>query len=408
VNVALWIASRYLRTRRPTAFIAILTTLSVIGVTVGVAALLTVLAVMNGFEREIRTRVAGTNAHVLVLSFDDTGIADTASALRTLRSTPGVVAVAPFIYRKALATHGNLAEGLVVKGVDLAAERRVTTVARDIAPPLDSIPGARPGKTPGVVLGTELAERLRAGVGDRVVLASFEGGARTAVGLVPKLATFEVVGLFHSGLYEYDANLAYVSLRSAADFFAAGNTVTGVEVHVEDLFRAAEVRERALKRLGGFPYRATDWMEMNANLFSFMKVEKSVMALILGLIVLVAALNIVSTLLMVVLVKRRDIGSLLTQGASPGDVRRIFLFEGLLIGGVGTGAGTLLGLLLCRVLEGFRIPADVYFLAKLPIALEWSDVAWVIVAALALCVVAALYPASYAARIPPAEAVRET
>ena len=390
MNVAFWIASRYLRTRRPTAFIAILTTLSVIGVTVGVAALLTVLAVMNGFEREIRTRVAGTNAHVLVLSFDDTGIADTATALGAIRSVPKVVAVAPFLYRKALATHGNLAEGLVVKGVDLAAERRVTTVARDIKPALDSIPGAAAGRVPGVVL------------------ASFEGGVRTAVGLVPKLATFEVVGLFHSGLYEYDANLAYVSLGSAAEFFGARGTVTGIEVRVEDLFRAAQVRERILRRLGGFPYRATDWMEMNANLFSFMKVEKSVMALILGLIVLVAALNIVSTLLMVVLVKRRDIGSLLTQGASPSDVRRIFLFEGVLIGGVGTAAGTALGLVLCRLLAGFRIPADVYFLARLPVQLEWSDVAWVMVAALVLCVVAALYPASYAARIPPAEAVRET
>jgi len=408
VNVALWIASRYLRTRRPTAFIAILTTLSVIGVTGGVAALLTVLAVMNGFEREIRTRVAGTNAHVLILSYDDSGITDTSTALPAIRQVKDVEGVAPFLYRKALATHGNLAEGLVVKGVDLTAERRVTTVASNIKPALDSIPLVTPGNVPGVVLGSELAERLRAGVGDHVILASFEGGVRTAAGLVPKLGTFEVVGIFHSGLYEYDANLAYVALPAAAEFFGAHGSITGIEVKVADLFHASVVRDRVLKRLGGFPYRGTDWIEMNSNLFSFMKVEKGVMALILGLIVLVAALNIVSTLLMVVLVKRRDIGALLTQGASPSDVLRIFLFEGLLIGVVGTALGTGLGLVLCRVLHGFHIPADVYFLSALPVQLEWSDVTWVALAALGLCVVAALYPAFYAAKLPPAEAIRET
>ncbi|HKA23343.1 MAG TPA: FtsX-like permease family protein [Candidatus Eisenbacteria bacterium] len=408
MNVAFWIATRYLRTRRPTAFIAILTTLSIVGVTVGVAALITVLAVMNGFEREIRTRVAGTNAHVLVLSFDDSGITDTTRALPAIRGVKDVVGVAPFLYRKALATHGNLAEGLVVKGVDLQAERRVTTVASNITPALDSIPLVTPGNVPGVVLGSELADHLRAAVGDHVILASFEGGVRTAAGLVPKLGTFEVVGIFHSGLYEYDANLAYVALPAAADFFGAHGTVTGIEIKVEDLFQAEKVRDRVLKKLGGFPYRGTDWIEMNANLFSFMKVEKGVMALILGLIMLVAALNIVSTLLMVVLVKRRDIGSLLTQGASPSDVLRIFLFEGMLIGVVGTGLGTGLGLVLCRVLHGYHIPADVYFLSALPVQLEWSDVIWVALAALVLCAVAALYPAAYAARIPPAEAIRET
>lgn len=407
MNVALWIAGRYLRTRRPTAFIAILTTISVAGVTVGVAALITVLAVMNGFEGEIRSRIAGTNAHVLILSFDDTGIADTARALATVRRFPGVRGAAPFIYRKAMLTHENLAEGLVVKGVDLAAERQVTTVASDIRPPLATLPDRTPGGLPGIVLGSELAGGLRAGVGDRVVLASFEGGVRSAVGLVPKLATFEVVGLFHSGLYEYDANLAYIGIGPAERFFGTRGAVTGIEVQAEHMFEARELGRRLLRRLGGYPYRVTDWIEMNQNLFSFMKVEKMVMALILGLIVLVAALNIVSTLLMVVLVKRRDIGSLMTQGASPRDVRRIFLFEGLLIGALGTLLGTALGLVLCAVIEGFKIPADVYFLARLPVDLEWTDVALVALASIVLCAAAAFYPASYAARIPPAEAVRE-
>jgi lipoprotein-releasing system permease protein len=318
-----------------------------------------------------------------------------------------VTGAAPFIYRKALATHQNLAEGLVVKGVDLAAERQVTTVADDIRPPLAAIPETTRSGTPGIVLGDELADRLRAGVGDRVVLASFEGGVQSALGLVPKLASFEVVGLFHSGLFEYDANFAFLGLRAAADLFGTGRAVTGVEVRAREMFRAPELADSILRHLGGYPYRATDWIEMNANLFAFMKVEKAVMALILGLIVLVAALNIVSTLLMVVLVKRRDIGSLMALGASPADVRRVFVCEGLLIGAVGTLLGTGLGVLLCRLLRGFHIPADVYFLARLPVEMAWSDVLLVAVAALVLCVVAALYPAAYAARIPPAEAVRE-
>jgi lipoprotein-releasing system permease protein len=345
---------------------------------------------------------------VLILSFDDSGITDTTHALPAIRKVQDVQGVAPFLYRKAMATHGNLAEGLVIKGVDLEAERRVTTVASNIKPALDSIPMVTEGNVPGVVLGNELADHLRAGVGDHVVLASFEGGVRTAAGLVPKLATFEVVGIFHSGLYEYDANLAYVALPAAADFFGTHGAITGIEVRIADLFKASEARDRILKRLGGFPYRGTDWIEMNSNLFAFMKVEKGVMALILGLIVLVAALNIVSTLLMVVLVKRRDIGALLTQGASPSGVLRIFLFEGLLIGGAGTVIGTVLGLVLCRVLHGIHIPADVYFLSALPVQIEWTDVTFVALAALGLCIVAALYPAFYAAGLPPAEAIRET
>ncbi len=407
MRVTLWIAGRYLRTRRPTAFIALLSGISIVGVAVGVAALIAVLGVMNGFEGELRSRIAGTNAHVIVLSWDEAGIADTAVALSRVRAHGEVLGAAPFIYRKALVTHDNLAEGLVVKGVDLAAERAVTTVASDIEPPLERIPDRAASGVPGIVLGAELAHNLRAGVGDVVVVASLHGGVQSALGLVPKLANFEIVGLFRSGLYEYDANLAYVSLAQAGRLFDTAGRITGIEVRGRQLFEAPRLSRELVERLGGYPYRATDWVEMNANLFAFMKVEKTTMGLILGLIVAVAALNIVSTLLMVVLSKRRDVGSLMTQGASPRDVRTIFLLEGLLIGGLGTAAGIGLGLVLCRVLDGFRIPADVYFLAELPVRVDGFDVVVIAVVALALCVAAAVYPATYAARIPPAEAVRE-
>ena len=407
MRVTLWIAGRYLRTRRPTAFIALLSAISVVGVAVGVAALIAVLAVMNGFEEEMRSRIAGTNAHVIVLSWDEAGIADTASALSRVRAHPDVLGAAPFIYRKALITHENLAEGLVVKGVDLASERQVTTVARDIEPPLAAIRDRGPDAPAGIVLGAELAANLRAAVGDEIVVASLHGGVQSALGLVPKLATFQVVGLFRSGLYEYDANLGYVSLAEASRLFDTESRVSGIEVRGRELFEAPRLARSLVESLGGYPYRATDWIEMNSNLFAFMKVEKTTMGLILSLIVAVAALNIISTLLMVVLSKRRDIGALMSQGASPRDIRAIFLLEGLLIGTLGTVLGTGLGLVLCRVLEGFRIPADVYFLSELPVLVQWSDVLLIAVVALVLCVVAAAYPASYAARLAPADAVRE-
>jgi len=198
-----------------------------------------------------------------------------------------------------------------------------------------------------------------------------------------------------------------VSLAEASRLFDTDGRISGIEVRGRELFEAPRLARSLVEDLGGYPYRATDWIEMNANLFAFMKVEKATMGLILGLIVAVAALNIISTLLMVVLSKRRDIGSLMSQGASPRDIRSIFLLEGLLIGSVGTALGTALGLVLCRVLEGFRIPADVYFLAELPVLVQWSDVLWIALVALALCVVAAVYPATYAARLAPADAVRE-
>jgi lipoprotein-releasing system permease protein len=291
--------------------------------------------------------------------------------------------------------------------VDLEAEQQVTTVASHITPELTGIPDTTESGVPGIVLGNELADNVRARVGDRVVVASLQGGVQSALGLVPKLATFEVVGIFRSGLYEYDANLAYVSLAAAGRLFNTKGAITGIEVKGKDLFQAPRLSRELVYMLQGYPYRATDWIEMNQNLFAFMKVEKTVMGLILGLIVVVAALNIISTLLMVVLAKRRDIGSLMAQGASPGDIRRVFLIEGSLIGGLGTALGIALGITICRLLDGFKIPADVYFLAKLPVRMQWEDVLVISVVAILLCVAAALYPATYAARIPPAEAVRE-
>jgi lipoprotein-releasing system permease protein len=406
VRLPLWIASRYLRRRRQSGFITLLTGISVAGVAVGVTALLTVLAVMNGFENEIQTRIAGTDAHVVLLGETQSGIRDGAALAARAARERGVLGAAPFTYSKAMVIRGGRAEGMVVKGVDLAGERRVTTVARNISPTLDSIPSA--ASLPGVVLGSELAGHIDAVVGDTVVLAALSAD-KSAMGYAPRLRRFRVAALFTSGLYTYDSSFGFIAIPVAQDFFQLGTAVTGVEVRLADMFDAPMAAERLLRAVGSQGLRTNNWIELNRNLFTWMKLEKTVMFVILALIVLVAAFNIVSTLFMVVLEKRRDIGVLKSLGASNGMVLRIFLLEGLLIGGLGTALGTLLGWILISVLQRYpfvRLPGDVYFIERLPVRPELGDFAAVILAAFALCLVAALYPAWRASLLDPVEAIR--
>ncbi len=409
MNLPLWVAARYLRSRPRSAFVTLLSGISIGGVALGVTALVTVLAVMNGFEREIQTRIAGTDAHIVLLGSSSSGVPHADRLVPRIRRDPAVRGVAPFTYVKAMAYREGYTEGLIVKGVDLAAERSVTTIGSHIAPPLDSIPLVTPGGKPGIVLGAELADRLGARAGDDVLLVTLEGRAASAFGFAPKLAPFHVVGVFKSGLYTYDSSLAFVAIPAAQRFFGLGDAVTGIEVRIEDMFQAPQVGERLLATLAMPGLRANDWIELNRNLFTWMKLEKAVMFVILALIVLVAAFNIVSTLFMVVLEKRRDIGVLKSMGARSGTVLRVFLYQGLLIGAAGTLLGVALGGALIAALERYpivRLPGDVYFIERLPVRPEAGDFAAVILATLALCLVAAFYPAWRASRLDPVEAIR--
>ncbi len=409
MNFPLWIAARYLRSRKSSGFITLLTGISVAGVAVGVTALLTVLAVMNGFEGEIQSRIAGTDAHVVLLGETTAGVDDATALAARLAKEPGVTGVAPFVYAKAMAFREGLSEGLVVKGVDLAAERQVTTIGRNVRPALDSIPTLTPQGEPGLVLGSELAARLGAAVGDRVLLATLETDAGSALGYRTRLRQFRLVGLFTSGLYTYDSSFGFVSVAAAQDFFQLGDHVTGLEVRLADMFDAPAAARRLQEAAGAPRLRTNNWMDLNRNLFTWMKLEKTVMFLILALIVLVAAFNIVSTLFMVVLEKRRDIGVLKSMGATSAQVRAIFLVEGLLIGVLGVGLGLVLGGGLIAVLARYpfiRLPGDVYFIEKLPVRPEAGDFVAVVLAALALCLAAAWYPAWQAARLDPVDAIR--
>ena len=409
MNLPLWIAARYLRTRRQSGFITLLTGISIAGVALGVTALLTVLAVMNGFENEIQTRIAGTDAHVVFLGENTGGVREPGALVARLKGERGVLGVAPFTYVKAMVYRDGLTEGLVVKGVDLAAERSVTSIGQHIAPPLDSIPIATAEGLPGIVLGSELTARLGARVGDRLLLATLRSDRGSAFGFAPKLQAFRLVGVFTSGLYTYDSSFGFTSIGAAQRFFDLGDAVTGIEVRLSDMFDAPRAEGRLMRALGTPGLRANNWIELNRNLFTWMKLEKAVMFVILALIVLVAAFNIVSTLFMVVLEKRRDIGVLKSLGARSRVVLQVFLCEGLLIGGLGTALGAGLGMLLIGILQRYpfvRLPGDVYFIERLPVRPEGGDFIAVILAALTLCLTAALYPAWRASRLDPVDAIR--
>lgn len=406
----LFVARRHLLPHRGRIFLSFITIITVLAVTLGVMALIVVLAVMNGFEKEVKTRIIGTNAHVILLSFGDSGIANPDSVAERVREVPRVAAVAPFVYAKAMMVAGPRADGAVVKGIDPAREDSVTSVGRYI----ETVPGApplspAPGGTPGIILGVHLAETLGLTIGERLQLISPKSTAPTPLGFIPKVRTFVVSGMFKSGMYEYDAGMAFVDIRQAQDFFGMGGNVTALEIKVDDMFRAPEIADEIVVALGGFPYRTNDWINLNANLFSWMRTEKQVMFVILALIILVAAFNIASVQIMMVKVKRREIGILKSMGASQGSIRRLFVLEGVSIGAVGMAIGTLLGLTLCWLLERYKfikLPGDVYFIDSLPVRVEVGDVLMIEAAVLALSVLATLLPAWWASNFDPVEAIR--
>jgi lipoprotein-releasing system permease protein len=399
------IASRYLRSKRRLSFITLVSLLASGGVFVGVAALTIVLSVMNGFEDQVQRRIAGTNAHVAVLSADERPVVPSDSLLATVRSAAPDASVAAFVYGKVMVASRSSVDGMVLKGVDPAGESRVTDIMAHLTPaghPLDG------GDLPGIGLGEELSVRLRVSVGDVILISLPSEDPGGFLGAPPRVKRLRVSSIFRSGLYEYDSSFGIVRMETAADFFGMRGGVTGYELRIPDMFRARETSQ-ALERALGSAYRVTNWIDLNRNLFAWMKIEKAVMFTILILIVLVATVNIVSSLVMLVLEKRRDIGVLRTMGVTPQGIMRIFLLQGTLVGLIGTTLGILVGWGVSYVLGRYKLlhlPGEIYFIDTLPVKMEWTDFALVAVAATALCFVASLYPAWRAARLAPVESIR--
>lgn len=432
MNFELLIAWSHLRSRRQDAGISLIAVLSVMGVTVGVAVLIIVLAVMAGFEVDLRNKILGSNAHLVVLEFAG-AMEDSDKVIEGVNASPGVIAAAPFVYTEVMIRSQFATSGAILKGMDPVRTPDVTDIAKDLIHGPQGEPqsieerrkivadihnpapclGQDPKDTdalPGILLGEELAGLLRVRPGDRLYVINPVGGGSGPLGMpIPTTRTFRVSGIFYTGMYEYDTKWTYVALEDAQSFLSLGNRVTGVEAKVEEsrIYDIQAISEDIRQRLEGV-YVIKNWLTMNAALFSALKLEKWVMGLILLLIVVVAALGIVTNLVVMVITRAREIAILRAMGASSEDIRRIFVLEGGIVGVVGTSLGTILGLAGCVALDRYRFPLDtnVYYLDSLPVVIEPASIVTVVITALLICFAATLYPATRAARLDPVEGLR--
>jgi lipoprotein-releasing system permease protein len=402
---------RYLRARTHNRFVSFISSISIVGVALGVAVLIVVLSVMNGFETELRTRILAMTSHAALESFGD-GLGDWAAVRARVAADPDVRAAAPYIQGEAMLLQGEAVSGAIVRGILPAEERLVSGLGDKL------VQGALEDLQPGgwnIVLGSALARELQVDVGGQVVLAISQGTV-TPAGLVPRLRRFEVTGIFEAGMYEFDRGLAFVHLEDAARLWRMGDQVTGLRLALDDMFLAPAVVRRVATELGGGFY-VSDWTRQHVNFFRSIQLSKQMMFTILLLVVAVAAFNIVSTLVMVVKDKQGDIAILRTLGASPRAIMGVFMIQGTLIGVAGTLAGLALGALLAVNIEQLVhwleaavgttfLAADVYFISDLPAELRARDLLRICGTALALAVLSTLYPAWRAARSQPAEALR--
>jgi len=401
------VALRYLAARRKQAFISVISGISVLGVTVGVMAVLIALGLMTGLQSEVRSRILGATAHISIFRSRSDAFENYREIVDAVRRVPRVQGSAPALYGKGLITSASGSAVATLKGIVPRYERTVTELASQIdSGSLDSLDVSGSGLPP-ILLGRDLASSLGVGVGDVVSITSPQGRL-SPMGVLPRVAKCQVSGTVKSGLYEFDSAWAYLSLPAAQRLFDTGDRAGLIEVRIDDMYAVAEVAPAILKALGD-DYLTTDWIQMNQSLFSALWLEKTAIAITIGLIVMVAALNIVATLILMVMEKHKDIAILVSMGASRGAIARIFMLQGTVIGAAGTLAGALLGWGACRVLDRYKlihVPQDVYQIAYVPFRLLPLDAGVVVLGALLTCFLATLHPARGAARIDPAEALR--
>ncbi len=402
-----FIAKRYLLARQKQAFISVISLISVLGVGLGVASLIVVVGVMHGFSSELRDKILGINAH-MVAAVAGGALHDYRQDMQKAEAVPGVLGATPFIYTEVMLSSPRGVKGVVLRGVDPASADKVLALPREmVSGKLQDL--AAPGLFPGIIIGRELADRLGLSLGDTLNLMS-PAGKESAAGFSPKVKTFSVCGVFKTGMYEYDSTLAYVSIPAAQELLGfKRDIVTGLELKVADVDAVTTLAGRVRQALGGPPIYVRTWIDMNGNLFKALHLEKTAMFVILVMIVLVGSFSIITTLVMLVMEKTRDIAILMSMGATAKNIRNIFMLQGAIIGFVGTALGYVLGLGVALTLEKYqfiKIPGDVYPMDHLPVRLDWPDMVVIGVTALALCFLATLYPARQASRLEPTEALR--
>jgi lipoprotein-releasing system permease protein len=397
------------------AVFTVLTSVSVLGVALGVAALTAVLAVTTGFQQQFRDKVLGVNAHVIVLKSQAT-FAEYRDVMKTSMAVDkDVLAAQPFIFAEMLVTRGKgELSGVAIKGVDPALIRGVLDLDQHMIEgsidTLAKLPG--PGELPPIIMGKELAHKLKAKVGDDVTvvvpLSNIDFDTWRAKSSAPRTRKFRVTGIFYSGFDEYDRRLMYTALRDTQELVGRGDQVMGVELKVRDVDRAKEIAEKLERALGGPPYQVQDWKELNHNLFTALDLQKLALVIILALIIIVAAVNLVSSLTMMVTEKTREIAILKSMGASSSSVARVFQFLGVMIGGVGTLIGVGIGLVFCYVITayGFHLDPKVYLIDRLPIDVRWWEVLEVVAGTLVISLAATWVPAQSAASLRPVEGLR--
>jgi lipoprotein-releasing system permease protein len=409
----LFIGLRYLKARRQETFISLITLISILGVMIGVMTLNVVMAVMTGFEETLRDRLLGINAHIALLKSGDQ-LSEYEELLQRVIKQEGVVAASPAIYGQVMLTSGSRVSGVVVRGVDPERVNAVVDLQRYMKQ--GSIAGLKQQNPvqieerkimlPGVIMGERLAAQLGVFVGSPIQVVS-PLGSPTAIGVIPKVRRFVVTGLLNTGMSEIDSTLVFMGLADAQKFFELGDAVSNIEIRVKDVNQSRQIADRIQLQLG-FPYLTEDWTRLWPNLFSALQLEKTVYFLVLLLMVLIGAFNIISTLVMVVMEKRKDIAILMSMGATRASIRKIFLLKGLIIGVVGTTLGLFLGLLVCTLIAQYRfeLPKDVFLISTVPVRIYLSNFMIVTVASFVVCLLASLYPARQAAKLDPVEIIR--
>ena len=414
MRFVLFVASRYLFSVRKQTFISLISIISMLGVALGVGALIVAIGIMNGFTQELRDKILGVNAHGIIASING-AVFNPDILVREAEVVPGVVAATPFIYSEVMISTPAGAKGLILRGVNPASAKKVLGVLSNVDDEALKALNKQEGSVPGIIIGEELAKKLSLQLGSRVNMLS-SSGEQTASGFKPAIRPFKVVGTFRTGMFEFDSSLGFIGLEPARDLLGLpGNMVSGLELMVKDVYTADKTMNNVIEHIHNFDPAGTkalyarNWMEMNVNLFAALKLEKIGMFILLAMVVLIGSFSIVTTLVMLVMEKTRDIAIMMSMGATSGMIRRIFMFQGTIIGVIGTLLGYVLGLSLGWLLKRYqfiKLPENVYTLDHLPIIISLSDVLIIGASAMLLCFLATLYPARQASRLQPAEALR--